>query len=253
MNRTPLIAGNYKLNLAPEATGTLVAGLAERVSGRVSVDIAVFPTALSISSALRAAQGTGIMVGVQEVWSSPQGAFTGSNSAVIAREMGCQWALIGHSERRQLFGETDEGTRAKLAATLKAGLLPILCVGETLEERQAGTVASVITRQLSAALGTLTPDEVATVTVAYEPVWAIGTGHTATPVEAQDAHAILRSHLRDRYPTYVSEQTRILYGGSVKPANAADLLACPDIDGALVGGASLNAESFAAIVAASGA
>lgn len=250
MTRTPVIAANHKLNLDPHAAAAMVSALVPAVADRGDVDVVLFPTALSIAACLQAAQGSGIMVGVQEIHHEEKGAFTGTNSAAMARACGCQWALIGHSERRQLFGETDVGVGKKVTAALSAGLLPMVCVGETLAERDAGQVASVITRQLAAALGTLTPDQVATVTLAYEPVWAIGTGRTASPAQAQDAHATLRAWLRDHYPTYVSDSVRILYGGSVKAANAAVLLAGPDIDGALVGGASLKAETFAPIVAA---
>lgn len=250
MARTPLIAGNYKLNLGPEPAAALVSALAPRISNRGDVDVAVFPTALAIPAVVSAAEGSGILVGIQEVHHEASGAFTGTNSPEMARAAGCQFALIGHSERRQLFGETDTGVSRKVVATLRAGLLPMVCVGETLEQRDADQVEAVITRQLAAALGTLTPDQVATVTLAYEPVWAIGTGRTASPTEAQEAHATLRAWLRDHYPTYVSEQVRILYGGSVKPHNAESLLAGVDVDGALVGGASLSDESFAAIVGA---
>jgi len=248
MSRVPLIAGNFKLNLGPAAAGELTATLASALAERGDTEVALFPTALSIPATVRAAEGSGITIGIQEVHDEQSGAYTGTNSAVFAREAGCSWALIGHSERRQLFGETDESVGRKVRAALQSGLLPMICVGETLEQRDAGQAFAVVTQQLSIALGTLRPDEVATVTIAYEPVWAIGTGRTASPGQAQEMHAHLRSWLRDRYPPFVSDQARILYGGSVKPANAAELLGQPDIDGALVGGASLDADSFASIV-----
>jgi triosephosphate isomerase len=169
----------------------------------------------------------------------------------MARSAGCVWALIGHSERRQLFGETDDAVGRKVRAALDAGLLPMVCVGETLDQRDAGQALQVVTRQLAVALGTLRPDEAVTVTIAYEPVWAIGTGRTASPEQAQEMHEALRAWVRDRYPPFVADQVRILYGGSVKASNAAELLSQPDIDGALVGGASLDADGFAAIVTAS--
>lgn len=250
MSRIPLIAGNWKLNLGPRAAAEVASALVPAIADRGDVDVAVFPTALSVPAVLASVSESGVTVGVQEIHHETQGAFTGTNSAEIARELGCTWALIGHSERRQLFGETDDGVGRKVATALAAGLLPMICVGETLEQRDAGQVDTVVTRQLAAALGTLRPDQVATVTLAYEPVWAIGTGRTASPEQAQEVHATLRAWLRDHYPAYVADQVRVLYGGSVKPHNAAELLSCPDIDGALVGGASLKADSFAAIVAA---
>ena len=250
MARVPLIAGNWKLNLGPSDARAVAEALVPAVAGRGDVEVALFPTALSIPTVLQAVEGSGITVGVQEIHHADSGAFTGTNSPAMARSVGCAWALIGHSERRQLFGETDEGVAAKVLSALSAGLLPMVCLGETLEQRDAGQVEAVVTRQLAAALGTLRPDQVATLTLAYEPVWAIGTGRTASPEQAQEVHALLRAWLRDHYPAYVAEQVRILYGGSVKPHNAAELLSCADIDGALVGGASLKAETFAPIVAA---
>lgn len=252
MSRIPLIAGNYKLNLGPTRAADLVGQLAHRIAERGDTEVAVFPTALSIAAVVQAAKGSGITVGVQEIHDEPSGAFTGTNAAPIAREAGCAWAMIGHSERRQIFGETDAAVGRKVRLALQAGLLPMVCVGETLEQRDAAQALAVVTHQLAVALGTLRPDEAATVTIAYEPVWAIGTGRTASPEQAQEMHAHLRSWLRDRYPSFVADQARILYGGSVKPGNAAELLGQPDIDGALVGGASLDAESFATIVLAAG-
>ena len=248
MARRPFIAGNWKLNLGPRAAADLGSGLVSRLSGRGDVDIAVFPTALSLTSVVAAVEGSGIEVGVQQVHSAASGAFTGTNSAVMAREAGCTRLLVGHSERRQLFGETDADVAAKIVVGLGAGLLPVVCVGETLAQRDAGQVDAVVHGQIAAALDGLEPDQVATLTLAYEPVWAIGTGRTASPQQAQDVHASIRGWLAAHYPAYVADELRILYGGSVKPANAASLLACPDIDGALVGGASLTAEAFGGIV-----
>lgn len=249
MSRQPFIAGNWKLNLGPSEASVVARAMASTLTSRGDVTVAIFPTALSIPAVVEAVTGADIAVGVQEIESVPTGAFTGGNSAEMARSAGCTYALVGHSERRQLWGETDARCAAKVAHALQAGLLPILCIGETLEERKAGQVEAVVTRQLEAGLSLLAPDQVGAVTLAYEPVWAIGTGETATPDQAQEVHATLRAWLRDRYGA-VSEDIRIQYGGSVKPANAAELLACPDIDGALVGGASLTADSFAAIVGA---
>lgn len=253
MTRVPLIAGNWKLNLGPAAARALAVQLVPALAQRGDTEVAVFPTALSVSAVTTALEGSGITVGVQEIHDAPSGAFTGTNSAEFAREAGCAWALIGHSERRQLFGETDAGVGSKVRTALGAGLLPMVCMGETLEDRDAGRVQAVVTRQLAGALGTLGPDQVATLTLAYEPVWAIGTGRTASPQQAQDVHMMIRAWLRDRYPAFVADQVRVLYGGSVKPANAAELLSQPDIDGALVGGASLKPDSFSAIVAAASA
>ncbi|MCB9676533.1 MAG: triose-phosphate isomerase [Alphaproteobacteria bacterium] len=249
MARVPFIAGNWKLNHGPKAAAALAMGLRDSLANRGDATLAVFPTALSIPAVLPILEGTGIHVGVQEINASQHGAFTGTNSAEMARELGCTYALIGHSERRQLFGETDADVRVKIDAAREAGLLPMVCIGETLQEREAGRVEEVVFRQLSAAFEGIEADVAATITIAYEPVWAIGTGVTATPAQAQEVHAKLRGWLATHYPAFVAEQTRILYGGSVKPDNAAELMSCPDIDGALVGGASLKAADFAGIVA----
>ena len=250
MSRRPFIAGNWKLNLGPADAAELGAALKTALADRGPVDVAVFPTALSISAVLPELAGSGIGVGVQDIEAAASGAYTGTNSGAMARSMGCEYTLVGHSERRQLYGETDERVAARIRSAFEAGLLPILCVGETLEQRRAGRVEEVVHGQVAAALQGLETDQVGTLTLAYEPVWAIGTGETATPDQAQEVHASIRAWLRDHYPAWVADTVRIQYGGSVKPANAEELLACPDIDGALVGGASLKADSFAAIVAA---
>lgn len=250
MSRRPFIAGNWKLNLGPKAAGALAVELTTALAQRGEVDVAIFPTAISLTSTIEGLVGSGIGVGPQEVCTAASGAFTGASSAAMAREAGSTHVLIGHSERRQLFNETDANVGAKVQVALANGLLPIVCLGETLEEREAGNVEAVVYRQLGAALNNLTPDQAATITLAYEPVWAIGTGKVATPDQAQAVHASLRNWLRANMPAFVADQVRIQYGGSVKPGNAATLLSCPDIDGCLVGGASLNAESFAQIVAA---
>ena len=248
MSRRPFIAGNWKLHLAPKPAAALARELVARLSGRGDVDVALFPTALSVTSVLDAVAGSGIEVGLQEIHEAASGAFTGANSPVLAREAGCTRVLIGHSERRQLFGETDAGVNRKVKAALAAGLLPIVCVGETLAERDADQVDAVVHRQVAGAFEGLEADQLAAITLAYEPVWAIGTGRTASPDQAQAVHASLRAWLRAHYPAYVAEEMRIQYGGSVNAANAAQLLACPDIDGALVGGASLKVEDFGKIV-----
>jgi len=245
--RRPLIAGNWKLNLGPGAAGALAVYLRDALAARDDADVVVFPTALSIPAVAAELDGSGIGVGVQEIAAIVSGAMTGANSAVMAREAGCTWMLCGHSERRQYFAETDEGVGAKAKAGLDAGLYPIICIGETLEERKAGRVDAVTQRQLAAALAPLSPAELELVTIAYEPVWAIGTGETATPEQAQEVHAALRAWLRAHHPP-IAERARILYGGSVKPGNAATLLSQPDIDGALVGGASLRVGDFLGII-----
>ena len=252
MSRRPFIAGNWKLHHGPKASAELATGLREALAERGDVDVAVFPTALSVAAVGPALEGSGIALGVQEIEPVQQGARTGGNSASMARELGCAYALIGHSERRQHWAETDASVRAKVDTAREAGLLPMVCIGETLEQRDAGQAEAVVFAQLSAALEGLPADVVATITLAYEPVWAIGTGRSATPEQAQAIHASIRGWLAETYPPFVAEQVRVLYGGSVKPTNAAELLACPDIDGALVGGASLKVDSFAGIVAAIG-
>lgn len=249
----PLICGNWKLHLGPAAAASLARYLDRRLQHRDAVDVVVFPTALSAAGVVAALSSSGIEVGIQEVAAVASGALTGANSAVMAREAGCTWMLTGHSERRQHFAETDEGVRDKIKAGLAAGLRPVVCVGETLEERNAGRVDEVTRRQLAVAFEGLTPEQWARVTLAYEPVWAIGTGVTATPEQAQQVHASVREWLRANGSPALAAGMRILYGGSVHADNAAALLGCPDIDGALVGGASLQVDSFAAIVAAAGA
>lgn len=250
MGRVPFIAGNWKLNKNVAEAADLAEAMVTALAGRGGVTVALFPTALAATQVLEALDGSGIEVGLQEVHSAPSGAYTGTNSARMARAAGLTRVLIGHSERRQLFGETNAGVRAKVELALSEGLLPIVCVGETLEQRDAGKVDEVVHQQVAAALEGLAPDQLSGITLAYEPVWAIGTGRTASPEQAQTVHASIRGWLRAHFPSFVADEMRIQYGGSVKPANAAELLACPDIDGALVGGASLKPDSFAAIVAA---
>jgi triosephosphate isomerase len=211
------------------------------------VQVAVAPPFTALHPVARAASGTGLEVAAQNVHAEAKGAYTGEISAGMLAEVGCQHAIVGHSERRQLFGETDEGVRKKVGALLAAGVRPIVCVGETLAEREAGKTLDVVGRQVRQGLAGLTAVELERLTLAYEPVWAIGTGRTATTAQAQEVHAAIRAILRE-IGAPVADQIRIQYGGSVKPENAAELMAQPDVDGALVGGASLEAKSFAAIV-----
>ena len=230
-NRKPLVAGNWKLHKGPDEAHAFCIELRERLAGLDSVDVAVCPPFVSLAPAVLALAGTEIAVTAQNVHWEETGAFTGEVSAAMLRELGVYGAIVGHSERRLLFGETDAGVARRTAAALEAGLWVIACVGETEDERERGEAQDVLRRQVSV----LEAHE--DLVVAYEPVWAIGTGKTATPDQAQEAHAFIRSLL----------DVPILYGGSVKPENAAELLGQPDVDGALVGGASLEVESFAAI------
>lgn len=241
--RTKVVAGNWKMNHGPEAVAGFVEGLELPAEGP---RVMLFPPALSVA-AMVARRPRGVEVGVQNIHWEPGGAFTGEVSAEMAREAGATLALIGHSERRHLFGETDEEVARKVEAAHRAGLTPLVCVGETLEQRRAGRVEEVILAQLDAALEVVDPDD--PLIVAYEPVWAIGTGETATPDDAAAAHGALRARTRERGPVD-PDRLAILYGGSVKPGNAAELMAAPDVDGVLVGGASLDPVSFAAIVRA---
>jgi triosephosphate isomerase len=231
-----LIAGNWKMNNGPAEAAVFCAALRDRVDGLEGVDVAVCPPYPSLATAVQTLAGTEIAVAAQNVHWEEKGAFTGEVSAAMLRELGVYGAIVGHSERRQLFGETDEGVARRAAAALAAGLWVIACVGETEEERERGDTEAVLRRQASVLEA---HDQLV---IAYEPVWAIGTGKTATPDQAQQAHAFIRGLI----------DVPILYGGSVKPDNASELLGQPDVDGALVGGASLEVESFAAICEAAG-
>jgi triosephosphate isomerase len=223
----------------------VAAGLAQASGGKVQV--AVAPPFTAIHAVAGALAGTGVEVAAQDVHWEAQGAFTGEVSAAMLAEAGCRHGIVGHSERRQLFGETDESVRRKVGALLAANVLPIACVGETLAEREAGKTLAVVERQVRAALAGIPSSALAALTVAYEPVWAIGTGKTATAAQAQEVHAAIREILRDLGGD-AADAIRIQYGGSVKPENAAELMSQPDVDGALVGGASLKAGDFLAIV-----
>jgi triosephosphate isomerase (TIM) len=247
--RTKFVCGNWKMHKTQAearelvlALGKLVAPLSGRVQG------AVAPTFTALAAAHAAMAGTPLELAAQDVHWEKQGAFTGEVSAPMLADVGCKHVIVGHSERRQLFGETDETVRKKVGALLAAGLRPIVCVGELLGEREAGRTLEVVGRQIRAALAGIPAEAVAALTVAYEPVWAIGTGRTATPQQAQEVHAALRAILRELAGEAAAGQVRIQYGGSVKPDNAAELMALPDVDGALVGGAALKADDFIQIV-----
>ena len=249
--RTPVVAGNWKMHKGPPATREYLRSFKLRHPPRADRTVILFPPAVSLATAAELVRDRpDLHLGIQNIHWEPEGAFTGEIGAPMAREAGARFALVGHSERRRLFGETDEHVRRKLAAALASDLVPVLCLGETLEERRAGRVAEVILRQLEAALEGLPEEQIRRLLVAYEPVWAIGTGVNATPEDAAAAHGILRTHLAERVGESAARQIPILYGGSVTPDNAPALLAARDVDGLLVGGASLDPARFAAIAAA---
>jgi len=246
--RTQLIAGNWKMYQGGKSAVDLAKGVAQRCGQLKGVEVVVAPPATALASVAQAVAGTGVEVSAQNIYPKDEGAFTGEISAPMILDAGCKWVIIGHSERRQYFGETDESVKQKTVAALAAGLKPIVCIGETLQEREAGKTLEVVGRQVQAVLDVLATKPGVGV-LAYEPVWAIGTGKVATDAQAQEVHAAIRQQLAKK-SQQLADVTRILYGGSVKPDNAKALLACPDIDGALVGGAALKADSFAAIVEA---
>src|SRR5260221_1044666 len=247
MTRRKFICGNWKMFKTTAEAVALVRELRQRLNTQVQVGIAPPFTALAPVKA--ALQGSPIQLFAQNCHYEKQGAFTGEVSAAMLAEVGCDGVILGHSERRQYFGETDEGVNKKLKATLEAQLQAIVCVGETLAEREANRTWDVVSRQVRRALAGISPEQIGKLTLAYEPVWAIGTGKVATTAQAQEVHGQIRGLLRELAGAAASESTRIQYGGSVKPDNAAQLLSQPDIDGALVGGASLKADDFARIVA----
>jgi triosephosphate isomerase len=248
--RVPVLAGNWKMNLAPTEAADFFPRFTEAYSARDDRTVVFFPPAISFAAARAATRGRpDLLLGVQNVHWETKGAFTGEISAVMAADAGARFALCGHSERRHVFGETDADVGRKVAAVLAAGLTPVLCVGETLDERRSGRLEEVLTRQLDAVLATLPDAAERRFLIAYEPVWAIGTGLNATPEDAAAAHAFLRDCIRPRAGGPAAT-TPILYGGSVKPDNAADLLAAEGVDGLLVGGASLDPGGFARIARA---
>lgn len=248
--RRPLIAGNWKMNLNRAQAKELAAAIAQ---GDCDVaDVLVCPPFVYMDCVSQIVSGAQVSLGAQDVYHQPNGAFTGEISTQMLTDLGCNFVILGHSERRHVLGETDALINQKIHAALGAGLTPILCVGETLEEREAGQTLTVVRTQLESSLVGLEAQQISQVVIAYEPVWAIGTGKTATPEQAQEVHADLRKILGERYNTESASVVRILYGGSVKPSNAAALLSQADIDGALVGGASLAAEDFAEIINAAG-
>ena len=246
--RTPLIAGNWKMYKTSGESATFVKEFLPMVSGVKGVEIVLAPPFPSIPLVASLTAVSTVGVASPNVHFAAEGAYTGEISAGMVKDSGAGYAIIGHSERRLYFAETDENVGRKVKAALAAGLVPILCLGETLEERESGKTFEVAGRQLRAGLVGVDSSQAAKVVVAYEPVWAIGTGRTATPAQAQEVHAFLRGVLAELLGRGAADAVRILYGGSVKPENIAELMAQPDIDGALVGGASLKAGSFAGIV-----
>jgi triosephosphate isomerase len=247
--RTPLIAGNWKMYKTVGEAEDYIQALLPRVSGLAGVEVGVCPPFLAIQAMVDSVRGSPVQVYAQTMHHAAEGAFTGEVSPAMLVETGAHGVILGHSERRQMFGETDKALQLKVPAALDAGLVPILCVGETEDEREAGDTERKLRHQVQEDLARVPTDRLGEVVIAYEPVWAIGTGRVARPEQAQEAIAFVRALVADRSREQAS-RTRVLYGGSVKPDNAGELLALPDVDGALVGGASLEPEGFAAIVGA---
>ena len=248
--RTPIVAGNWKMNLGQAQAKELAEGLREVAGEETGVEVILCPSFTLLHVVREAVQGTTIALGAQNLFWEAKGAYTGEVSASMLLDSGCSHVIIGHSERRQYFGETDASVRRRIVSALEAGLIPIVCVGETLDEREEGSTELVIERQVSGALERFKPEDAAKIVIAYEPVWAIGTGRTATPVMAQEVHRMIRNWMANAFGNDVADGVRILYGGSMKPGNAAELMAQPDIDGGLVGGASLVVDDFSAIIRA---
>ncbi len=246
--RKPFIAGNWKMNTDSASAVALAAGLVQELNGVDTVDVAVCPPFVYLQSVAAALSASNIALGSQNVYFEEKGAFTGETSCGMLKDTSCTYAIIGHSERRHVMGETDALINKKVSATISGGLLPIFCVGELLEERQGGTTNEVVTSQIKNGLEGIDAERVQAVTVAYEPVWAIGTGLTATPEQAQEVHAMIRGLLAELYGNEIAQAIRIQYGGSAKPGNTAELMAQPDVDGLLVGGAALKVEDFATMV-----
>jgi triosephosphate isomerase (TIM) len=248
--RRKFIAGNWKMNTTRAEGIALAAAVAAQVGRSTSADVAVCPPSLYLEAVGQAIQGSAVALGAQNCYHEAKGAFTGEISPAMLKDIGCKYVILGHSERRAIFKESNQDVNRKVVAALSVGLLPIVCVGETLEQRQAGQTAAVVREQVAGSLAGLTVEQMGHIVIAYEPVWAIGTGVVATPEQAEEVHADLRKLLETRYNSLVASATRIQYGGSVNAENAASLLGQPNIDGALVGGASLKADGFLAIVAA---
>ena len=248
--RRPFIAGNWKMNLNRAGATALVRDLVERVRSVSTVDIAVCPPSLYLDAVAAIVKGTSVGLGAQNMYHEKDGAFTGEISAAMLVDVGCKYVILGHSERRRILGETNEAVCRKVHAAFAAGLTPIVCVGETLQEREAGKTFDIVREQVYGSLAGLKTEQAKSLVIAYEPVWAIGTGVNATPDQAEEVHADLRNALEARFGAALAAELRIQYGGSVKPSNAKELLAKENIDGALVGGASLKASDFVPIIEA---
>lgn len=246
--RKPIIAGNWKMFKNAKETRSMLAELIPLVKNADGSEIVICPPFINIESAVNTCKGTNIKIGTQNIFWEEKGAFTGEISPGMIKDSGCEYAIIGHSERRQYFGETDATVNKRLYAALKAGLTPIVCVGETLEEREKNRTFEVIEKQLKGGLSGLSKEQALKTVIAYEPVWAIGTGKTATPAQAQEVHAFVRRQLEGLFGKDVASSVRILYGGSVKADNIKELMSQEDVDGGLVGGASLEAAGFSKIV-----
>jgi triosephosphate isomerase (TIM) len=247
--RTPLIAGNFKMFKTVAETTAYAGELRALLTGKTGVDVVIAPPFTAVAAAAQAVDGTAIGVAAQDLHWEREGAFTGEVSAGMVREAGARFAIVGHSERRTLFGETNTSVNKKTHAALTAGLVPIVCIGETLDQRDRNDTLAVLDRQIKEGLDGVTGEQLAGMVLAYEPVWAIGTGRNATPAQAGEAHCHIRQRLTQWFGRDAAQRCRVLYGGSVKPDNIAKLIAEPDVDGALVGGASLDAKSFFAIIA----
>jgi triosephosphate isomerase (TIM) len=241
--RKPIVAGNWKMNGSRERNAALLEGLTHGLEDGVACEVLVCPPSVYLADTARTIRGSAIALGAQDLCAEPQGAYTGQVAADMLIDLGCSYALVGHSERRQIFHEDDALVVRKFMAAQAAGLIPVLCLGETLEEREAERTGEVVSRQLGAVVAAVGIAAFERAVLAYEPVWAIGTGRTASPEQAQEVHALLRGLLAEDDGT-IASSTRLLYGGSVKAANAAELFAMPDVDGGLVGGASLQADEF---------
>ncbi len=246
--RVPVIAGNWKMNKLGAEAGELARAIRTGAEKVRHCEIILAPPSTALGAVAKAIQGTSLILAAQHVHWEPKGAFTGEISIPMIEDAGCRAVIVGHSERRQFFGETDETVNRRVHAIVKSSLRAIVCIGETLAERESGNHHQVVTQQLAGGLGGLTEQALLRIMLAYEPVWAIGTGRTASPEIAQEMHAAIRNWLSREFGDRAAQEVRILYGGSVKPENISDLMRQPDIDGALVGGACLEAESFLRII-----
>ena len=246
--RKPFLAGNWKMNTDGARSLDLVSSIVKTLSDVTTVDIAVCPPFVYLRSVAKALSSSNVSLGAQNVYFEGKGAFTGETSCEMLKDACCTYVIIGHSERRHVMGETDELINKKIHAAISGGLLPMFCVGELLEQREAGQTQEVVSEQIKNGLSGVSAEKIEAVTIAYEPVWAIGTGRTASTKQAQEVHEMIRGLIGQMYNETIAQTIRIQYGGSAKPANTAELMRCPDVDGLLIGGASLKANDFAAMV-----